>query len=448
MKGHLLMSQKERQRFLVLDRVDKGELRPCDAARTLRISYRHFQRLLIRYREQGEAGLVHALRGRAGTRRSDPELKDTVLETYRQRYSDFGPTLASETLAKRDGLAVHPETLRLWLSEKGYWTVKKRRVRHRSRRKRRACFGELLQFDGSHHDWFEGRGPKCCLITLVDDATGRTFLLFAADEGTFAVMAAVHGWIKLYGIPQALYTDRLKTYLTDREPTAEEQLAGQEPLTQFGRACDALGIRIIAARSAQAKGRVENKHGLTQDRLVKEMRLAGIDNIADANEFLKTWLPQINERFAIEPADAADAHRPVPAGLDLRGIFCRHERRIVSNDWVVRYKNRYLQIRRQPDLPPSSSAVTVREWEDATLEVWFKDRRLRCDLLPERPMRTTKAKPTEAPRARVAVVSQHGPFGPKRGYDTNPTKQVVEDTAAHYLGQPTELVKAYRSADG
>jgi transposase len=434
MKGHLCMSQKERQRYLVLDRVVRSELRLSFAVKMLGISYRHGKRLLAGFRERGEAALVHGLRGREGTRRSDPAIKNKVIEVCREKYSDFGPTLASEKLAESDGLAVHPETLRLWLIEAGIWTATKRRSRHRRRRERRACFGELVQLDGSHHAWFEERGPKCCLITLVDDATGRTHLLFTEDEGTFAVMAGVQGWVKLYGAPQALYTDRLKTYLTDREPTVLEQLAGQEPQTQFGRACAELDIRIIAARSPQAKGRVERKHGLTQDRLVKELRLAGISTITAANKFVAKWLPGINERFSVAPADGADGHRPVPIGLDLDAIFCRHEERIVGNDWVLRYNNQFLQIVKQPDLPPSGSPVMVRQWEDGRLEIWFKNRRLRHETLAGRPERVKPVKLAPLPKAHTPPAEHPWRGAHKPGQDTNPRRDFVEQVAAHYLG--------------
>ena len=434
MEGHLTMSQKERHRFVYLDRVVKRELRQSELPDLLGVSLRQCQRLLAVYRAQGEAGLVHGLRGKPGSRRADPELKSAVLSAYRAKYPDFGPTLASEKLLERDGLVVHPETLRLWLVESGDWTVRKRRVHHRSRRKRRACLGELIQLDGSPHDWFEGRGSKCCLITLVDDATGLTSLPFAEDEGTFAVMAAVRAWIERYGIPLALYTDRLKTYLTDREPTTEEQLAGQEPLSQFGRACSSLGIRILAARSPQAKGRVERKHGLTQDRLVKELRLAGIDNIADANEFLEGWLPSINDRFRVVPADAADAHRPVPDGLDLRSVFCRHEQRTVGNDWVVRYNNRSLQIVKQPDLPPSGSTVTIRHFADGNLEIWTKQRRLRHTLLGGRPERVRAVKAAMPSRPHTPPLEHPWRGGPRPAQDTNPRRDLVEQMAEHSLG--------------
>lgn len=434
MKGHLLMSQKERQRHLVLDRVIKEELRPCDASRILGVTYRHVCRLLRGYRASGEASLVHGLRGRAGTHHCPADLKESVLGAYRLSYKDFGPTFASEKLAEIDGLVVKPETLRLWLIAGGDWTAKKRRGRHRSRRERRACFGDLIQVDGSHHDWFEDRGDRCCLMTLVDDATGKTYLLFAEDEGTFAVMAALRGWIEAYGIPIALYTDRLKTYLTDREPTVAEQLAGVEPLTQFGRACAALDIRIIAARSPQAKGRVENKHGLTQDRLVKELRLAGISTIAAANEFLKTWLPKINERFSVLPTDTTDLHRSAPNSEDLNSIFCRHETRSIGSDWVVRYKSRYIQILKQADLPPSRSAVTVREWADGQLEVSFKGRALQQKELASLPERAKIEKPPVTPKVRTADTEHPWRKEDICGKAIRPTKELTEQVVDFYMG--------------
>jgi hypothetical protein len=436
MRGHLTMSQKERQRHLVFDRVVKSELRLSDAVRLMEISYRHGHRLLQGYRESGEASLVHGLRGRAGTHRRDPAVKAGIVERYRLNYKDFGPTLASEKLAERDGLSVNPETLRLWLIESKDWTPRKRRSKHRSRRERRACFGELVQVDGSHHAWFEERGAMCCLITLVDDATGRTYLLFAANEGTFAVMAGLRGWVETYGIPQALYTDRLKTYLTDRQPTVEEQLDGQEPATQFGRACNQLGIHIIAARAPQAKGRVENKHGLTQDRLVKELRLAGISTIEGANKFLATWLPGINERFSVLPADLTDMHRPVPDNLDLSAIFCRQQTRRVGNDWVVRHNKRYLQILKQPDLPPSGSVVTIREWAGGNLEIWYKERRLQHVALSGHPERPKPVKPAAQPKEQKPAAEHPWRQSGKPPGQINPRRELVEQVADHYLGAP------------
>ena len=428
------MSQKERQRHVVLDRLTKDELRPCDASKMLGVSYRHVQRMALAYRGLGAASLVHGLRGRPGTHNCPAELKKSVLAAFRSNYKDFGPTLASEKLAENDGLLVKPETLRLWLIAEGDWFPKKRRGHHRSRRERRASFGDLIQVDGSHHDWFEKRGDRCCLMTMVDDATGRTFLLFTEDEGTFAVMATLRGWIETYGVPMALYTDRLKTYLTDREATVAEQLAGEEPLTQFGRACASLDIRIIAARSPQAKGRVENKHGLTQDRLVKELRLAGINTIDAANAFLKTWLPKINERFSVLPADAADLHRAAPIGKDLDDIFSRQETRSVGNDWVVRFKNRYIQIVKQKDLPPSHSVVTVGERADGQVSVSFKGRSLEFKELAALPERAKPSKATALPKKRTLDAEHPWRSDDNRAMAVRPTVELTGQVADLYLG--------------
>ena len=442
------MSRKELDRHVILDRVVRKDVRLSEAVPLLGVSYRQAQRLLRGYEEQGVSFLVHGLRGRVGTRCCDPAFRAAVIAAYRETYVGFGPTFASEKLSEREGLVVNPETLRLWLVASGDWTVTKRRSRHRSRRKRKACFGEMLQCDGSHHRLFGDDFPKCCLMALVDDATGRMWLRFTEDEGTFAVMAVLRDWIEFYGIPLALYTDRLTTYHTDREPTITEQLAGQEPLTQLGRACDMLGIRMIAAHSPQAKGRVENKHKLTQDRLVKELRLAGVTNIADANAFLAKWLPTVSERFSVLPADATDMHRPAPNSADLDAILCRHEGRSVGKDWVVRYHNRYLQVVKQPDLPPSGSVVTVREWEAGALEVWYKDRRLRHEVLPARPERQKPEKVAAVPTKFVPAAEHPWRTHHKLPYDARPRAERIEEMVDRYLGEahlPSEIGRGMRN---
>ena len=252
MEGRFSMSIKEVQRLAVLERVVRGDMTIKSGSELMAVGYRHCRRLVSGYKESGVASLPHKLRGRPSNRQMDPEIRASAVEAYQKFYVGFGPTHATEHMAIRQGISVHPETLRVWLIEVGLWKARKERRRHRKWRKRRDRIGELVQFDGSFHLWFEERGPKCCLMTMVDDATGRTYLLFTQDEGTISAMRVLEGWIELYGIPQALYADRLKVYVTDREPTIEEQLAGQEALTQFGRAFRKLGIRIIAAEPAGA----------------------------------------------------------------------------------------------------------------------------------------------------------------------------------------------------
>jgi len=434
MEGRILVSAKELQRIAVVERVVRGEMTIKSAAELVAISPRQCRRMVRCYESDGATGLVHKLRGRSSNRQGDAETRTSAVAAYREFYSDFGPTHAAEHMFVRQGLTVNPETLRLWLIEAGLWQARAQRRRHRKKRERKARFGEMVQFDGSHHLWFEERGPKCCLMTMVDDATGKLHARFTADEGTIAAMQVVEEWIEIYGVPMSIYADRLKVYVTDRAPTIEEQLSAQEPQTQFGRACHKLGIRIIAAHSPQAKGRVENKHRLTQDRLIKDMRLAGINTIEAANEFLKTWLPIVNERFSVPPANPDDMHRAVPKGLDLRTVFCHEQTRVVRNDWTVQFDNRCLQILRQADLPPSGCKVTIQQWQDDSLHVVHKGRELAITLLEARPNR---------PAAAVAVspktAHKPSPTHPWRQkapprYDLSHTNEQLAELADTHLG--------------
>jgi hypothetical protein len=432
MEGRILMSTKELQRIAVVERVARGEMTMKSASEMIVMSPRQCRRLVRRFESLGAAGLAHKLCGRPSNRQADAPTRTAAIAAYKELYTGFGPTLASEHMAVRQGLSVHPETLRLWLIDANLWQARQQRRRHRKKRERKERFGEMIQFDGSHHLWFEDRGSKCCLMTMVDDATGRFHARFTADEGTIAAMQVTAEWIGQYGIPRSIYADRLKVYVTDREATIEEQLNGQEARTQFGRACHKLGIRIIAAHSPQAKGRVENKHKLTQDRLIKDMRLAGISTIEAGNEFLKTWLPKMNERFSVPPANPDDMHQAVPNGLDLRTVFCHEETRVVRNDWTVQFDNCCLQISRQPDLPPSGSKVTVQRWQDNSLHVVHKGAELTTTLLETRPQR-----PTPPVEVRAKTEYKPSPTHPWRqrppeAYDLS-SEQITE-LADRHLG--------------
>ncbi len=269
------MSGKERDRLGVLGWKERSGASLKVAAEAMGVSYRQAKRIWKRYKVHKGAGLVHLGRGRKADRGYGLEMRDKVLRVYGERYRGFGPTLASEKLLEEDGIRLDHETLRRWLMAQGMWERKRKPRRHRQRRERRPCFGDLVQVDGSHHEWFEGRGPKGCLLSMVDDATGITLALMAEEETTEAAMVLLREWIVTYGIPRALYTDRKNVYIVERERRPEEIMAGREPLSAFGKVCRKLGIRIIAARSPQAKGRVERKHGVYQDRWVKELGLKG-----------------------------------------------------------------------------------------------------------------------------------------------------------------------------
>ena len=370
------MSTKELKRGGVLARVAAGTLRLGSAARLMEVSYRQAKRLYRRYRRDGAAGLKHRSAGRASKHAIAGKIRERVLALVREKYSGgvderFGPTLAAEHLTSEDGVTVDHETLRRWMLIAGLWSRARKRGPHRRRRERKAHFGELVQMDGSFHPWFEARGPQSCLLTLVDDATGKTLGRFGAQETIWAAVGVLRAWIERYGIPQALYTDWKNVYV--RVPNAEERDTGAEPLTQFGRMCATLGIRIIPASSPQAKGRIERNHGTQQDRLVKKLRRQGIAAIETANTFLETeyWADH-NARFAQAPASSDDFHVARPRGLRLDTVFRLEEARTVSNDWVVRYDNRLFQLERQSRQAPARSTVRVCEDAAGGVEIRYR----------------------------------------------------------------------------
>jgi transposase len=378
------MGTKELLRAKEMAKLKAGEVTLGQVAARLKISRRQAKRVWARYRQRGDAGLLHGNLGKSSNRRIAEEVRHAALEAYRQHYEDFGPTFASEKLAQRQGIRVDHETLRRWLLAEGLWRRQRRSSPYRSRRSRRERFGELVQFDGSLHPWFEQRGPTCCLMNMVDDATGTTLAIINEQETTEAAMRLLWAWIERYGIPQALYCDRKNAFVLDREPTIKEQLEGVRPLSPFEFACQRLGIEVIVAHSPQAKGRVERNHGVYQDRFVKELRLAGINAIPAANQFLQTsYLPTINSRFAKQAAYPEDAHVALLSKIDLRDIFCYQQQRVVSRDWVVQFERHLYQI--PADIrhrPAPGQTVVVRKWLDSTVHWYWKERPLAVREIP------------------------------------------------------------------
>jgi transposase len=415
------MSQRERSRLVMMTRVREKAMTIREASEMVGVSYRQGRRIYKRYREEGDRGLTHRNRGQPSNRSKPDELKRGVLALYRERYWDFGPTLAAEKLEERDGYELDHETLRRWLLAAGLWKRQRKRAKHRQQRERKAHFGELVQIDGSHHQWFEDRGDEECLMDMVDDATGKTLALLSEEETTAAAMKVLWAWVKKYGIPKALYVDWKNVYITKREPTVEEQLAGELPLTQFGRACQKLGIEILPASSAQAKGRVERKHGVYPDRCVKELRLAGIKDIEEGNQCLCGFVESLNAKFAVEPRSSADFHRPVPQDMDLRTVFCREEPRTVGNDWVVRYKNRFFQIGLQSNLPPARRRVMVQEHLDGSIHLAYRDREVlftEIKELPRKPIVTQQKQQSPEPKRKYVPPPDH----PWRRYSLQPQR--------------------------
>jgi hypothetical protein len=288
----------------------------------------------------------------------------------------FGPTLAAEHLASEDGMRIDAETLRRWMLSEGLWRRRRKRKPYRQRRERRRHFGELVQMDGSFHDWLEGRGPDGCMMNMTDDATSEVELRLGEEETIWAAANTLRGWIEKHGVPQALYVDWKNVY--KRAPTQGEQLRGEEPVTQFGRMCEKLGIEIIAAGSPQAKGRVERNHGTHQDRLIKKMRRKKIGTHDRANHYLQQeYLPEHNGRFRCAAAETENYHRRAPSEAELREVFRLETERVIGNDWVVRYDNGLFQVQAQSrKYAPAQGKVVVCEWQDGTVEIEYRGRKL------------------------------------------------------------------------
>jgi len=374
----LRMSGRERIRLEALCRVKRGELTVVEAAELAGLSLRQARRVWKRFKAEGDGGLVHRLRGRCSNRRLPQEMRERVVKRHQERYADFGPTLACEKLAE-EGLGLSPDTLTALLKERGLWERRRRHGRHRRRRERRACLGALVQMDGSHHDWFEGRSGKCVLMVMIDDATNRTYARFYAAETTEAAFDVFGRWIGRQGLPRSLYVDRHSIYRDEEHP---------EHPTQFGRAMKDLGVELIQAHSPQAKGRVERRNAVFQDRLVKEMRLRSINDMGRANAFLEgKFLEELNRRYAVTARREQDLHRALPAGTVPEEVLCVQEQRVVGQDWCVRWQNRWLQIEsRHAALNLPRRKVLVKQRAGGQLLVEYKGERLTCCELAARPV--------------------------------------------------------------
>ena len=342
-KDEITMSQMELSRLHAIHQVLDGKIKQVEAAEKLGLSDRQIRRIIRAVRAEGDKAIAHGLRGKPSHRRIDQAVKNRVLNLYEKKYPDFGPTFAAEKLEELDGIKLSDETLRLWLIEKGLWEKRKSR-KHRHWRKRSSCFGAMVQFDGSHHDWFEGRGPKCVLMNFIDDATNQRFARFFEYEGVMPAMEILKLYIQKNGIPQSIYLDRHATYKSQAKQTIEDELENKQAISQFERAAAELGIRIIHANSPQAKGRVERDFKTQQNRLVKEMRLEGINDIDGGNKYLPRYLMKHNRRFREEAENPTDMHRAVPEGLDLDSILCVKTVRTLKNDFTVQYDTKFFQV--------------------------------------------------------------------------------------------------------
>lgn len=344
-KEVLKVTNAELRKLKVIEQVIEKRIKRRKAARLLEISVRQVIRLVKRVRAEGAKGIVHRLRGRASNRRHEEKHKEKILVLCRKKYEGFGPTLAQEKLEELDKLYVNRETLRQWMLTEGLWEISRKGQGHREWRERKGSFGEMTQVDGSHHDWLEGRGPEVVLMGYIDDATNNVFARFYDYEGTMPAMDSFYRYAKRYGLPHSIYIDRLNAYRGHGKLSLEEELAGQErKKSQFERALEELGVDVIHAQSPQAKGRIERLFRTFQDRLIKEMRLAGVKTKEEANKFLEKYLPVYNQRFEVRAREEANLHRQVPRDRELRQILSIQTKHVLRNDNTIRHENKFYQI--------------------------------------------------------------------------------------------------------
>jgi Homeodomain-like domain len=384
-----MVRQKELKRLYVIQKVLERGIKGVEAAEILGLSSRQIRRILRRVRIEGDKGVIHKARGQPSKRRIPERIKNKVIHLYRSQYSDFGPTLASEKLQERDHLQVSDETLRLWLLASGDWKKRRKRRGHRRWRERKGHRGEMVQMDGSHHDWFEGRGPQCVLMSYIDDATGKVFGRFYEYEGTIPAMDSFKRYSQKYGLPMSVYLDRHTTYKSTAKVSVEEILHEEVPLSEFERALKELEVKVIHATSPQAKGRVERLFGTLQDRLVKEMRLKGIRTIQEGNAFLKQYLPIYNRRFSVPARERDNVHRPLGKGFNLDAILCIKTERRLRNDFTVAHNKKLYQI----EDATRASKLIVHEHINGSMKMTYQGRPLRFKQIPIRPVKREEKAP-------------------------------------------------------
>ena len=396
MEELLTMTTREIDRLRIIRQVLEHKLKWHEAAEQLRLSVRQIARVCVRVHTDGNKGIIHRLRAHPSNHRLDPKLLKRALELVKRYYPDFGPTFACEKLRERNRLTLSPSTLRRGMIADGLWRPRHHKIPHRAWRPRRACVGELVQLDGSDHTWFEDRAGRCVLLIYIDDATSRILYgEFVGVEDTLTLLRATKTYLKQHGRPVAFYVDKDSIYRVNRQASIEEQLRDSSPLTQFTRAMQEFNIEVIAANSPQAKGRVERSFDTHQDRLVKELRLAGISERETATRFLQErYLPTHNARFAVEPANPTDAHRLLLPTHDLEAILSIQMTRTIERDFTLRCQNRFFQLGpEQPVRLRPGDTVLIEQRLDGSVHLRGKCRTLTF---------TSIAKPAPR-RARVAA---------------------------------------------
>lgn len=407
-EGILMIRPDELKRYQLISKVFDRNINQQEAAELLGISDRQVRRIIRRVRIEGECGVIHRLRGRRGCRRIPDNVRTRVLELYQERYNDFGPTLASEKLLELDHLRVSDETLRLWLARDGLWQVDKRRNRKkRSWRARKDKFGQMVQMDGSHHDWLEGRGPKLVLMGYIDDATGKIYGRFFNYEGTLPAMGGLKRYIQRNGVPGQVYLDKHSTYRNNRKYNYTNwPFRDEDELTQFERACRQLGIEVIHAHSPQAKGRVERLFKTLQDRLVKEMRLLGIKACEEANAFLEKYVDKFNARFAVQARKKGNAHRLMDKRIKIDDILSVQTEHVLRNDRTVMHNRKFYQVTNKT----RAQRVVVFEYLNGRMAIKYGGESLDFSVIEERPQPRPKVQEVKKFKNRLRYIPPRDSF--------------------------------------
>lgn len=381
------MRQEDLKRLSLIKRVIDKVINQVEAGALLKLSTRQIRRITDRVLKEGDNGVIHRSRGKPSCRAYPGRVKERVMKLCRTKYEGFNPTLASEKLFEISKIKISRETLRSWFKQNRieYKTRKKRP--HRNWRERKPYFGQMEQIDGSHHDWFEGRGPKCVLIGYIDDANNNVFVRFYNNEGTISFMDSFKRYTKGYGLPQSVYIDRHAAYKAKRSASIEEQLNNKDPQSQVQRALEELKVEVVYARSAQAKGRIERLFKTLQDRLIKEMRLEGVKSVDEGNKFLKKYLPIYNKRFKVEPLKKENLHRLLAKDTDLDDILCIKTERGLNNDSTVLHNKKLYHILDKV----CAKRVVVEEHINGSIRISLKGKTLKYRQIYQRPIkRATK----------------------------------------------------------
>ena len=384
---HLTMTLEEINRYSIIKRLLDKEINGTFAAKLLKLSVRQTKRLKAKARQFGVKALIHASRGKPGNRRIPDEERETIVEILKQKYPDFKPTFASEKLEHNHNIKRDPKTIRQIMIEEDLWKPrKKKQAEYHAWRKRKSCYGEMLQFDGSYHRWVENRGPEWCLLAAIDDATGIPVKAkFDTDEGTFPVFRFWKEYVEKHGKPHSIYLDKFSTYKMNQRAAIENH----ETQTQFQRAMNQLGIEPITAHSPQAKGRIERLFNTFQDRLVKEMRLQNISTIEEANRFLEEeFLPDYKTKYAVEPESKTNLHQLLgqKEKNKLNSIFSRQSTRLARNDFTISFNKQWHQLLKdQPATVRKQDKILVEEWLDGSIHFSIRDKYLNSKIITERP---------------------------------------------------------------